>query len=104
MTDYLLLKDPTRCPGCGYKGRFPRNGVCGTCGLRLFPSLEYDFAAFDRDTAMNFWAFDRNRGWISRDHILIANAQPNKRTVNLPKLARDYGRHTTPDEVAKGQR
>lgn len=101
--DYLRLRNPNQCPNCGYRGQHPRNGSCGSCGTRLFPTLIYDFERFSQECFCNFWAFDRGggRGWINRDHLLVKGAKPQTRELNLPKLPKNYGQHTTPNEVVK---
>jgi hypothetical protein len=101
MNDYLLLIDPKRCPGCGFLGRYRRNGLCGNCGLQLFPSLNYDFPRFAAEVVCNFWAFDKDRGWVNRDHLLIHGAKPITRELNLPKLPKGYGTKTTPEQIAR---
>jgi hypothetical protein len=100
MSDYLLLRNPNSCPACGFTGRYPRNGVCASCGLRLFPSLNYNFQAFAAEVCENFWAFDKSRGWVHRDHLLIRGTRPQQRALNLKPLPEDYGKHTTPAQVA----
>lgn len=98
--DYLILGNPQQCPGCGSKGKHPKHGNCPNCGLRLFQGLDQLFQTFADEIGGNFWAFDKGgRGWINRDHLLIAEAEPQKRELNLPALSKDYGTKTTPAEV-----
>lgn len=100
MSEYIFLTNPNRCPGCGNVSRSPKNGFCGACGLRLFANVEQNFRAYSDETGQNFWAFDRNKGWIHRDHLLIKDAQPLSRKPTLPDIPEGYGKHTTPEEVA----
>lgn len=49
---------------------------------------------------MYWWAFDEIKGWVQRDHFMVENAEANHRFYKSPDLDTNYGRQTTPEEVA----
>lgn len=99
--DYLRLKNPKQCPSCGHRGNYRKNGFCGKCNMRLFSTV----GDFHQMEAMGlppvYWAFTKDDGWKYRDHFIVHNAKPNPRTIKLAKLPDDYGKKSTPGEVAK---
>jgi len=99
--DYLRLTDPKRCPSCGQKGQSRKNGFCGKCSTRLFSSV-CDFHQMEAQGLLpHYWAFTKDDGWKHRDHFIVHGAAPNPRTIALAKLDQNYGRHTTPQQVAQ---
>jgi hypothetical protein len=99
-TDYLLLKDPKQCPVCGHRSQSNKNGFCGQCGTRLFSTVG-DFGQMEANGLLpGYWAFTKPDGWKHRDHFIIPGAHPQCRTLNIPKLSKDYGKKTTPDAIA----
>jgi hypothetical protein len=101
MNDFLKLEDKTRCPSCGYKHRVPVNGSCSGCGVRLFPTTDPDFRRFTEETGIrHFFAFHNIDGWKHADHFLISDAKPLHRNPSINPIPKNYGRKTTPGEVA----
>ena len=99
--DFFRLLDPKRCPGCGFLGRYARNGMCLSCGVRLFPHTHNDFRAFEMAEGIrHWWAFDREHGWRHRDFFMVPDAKPLLRNPKINPLPKNYGRKTTPGEVA----
>lgn len=97
--DFLLLTDPARCPKC-YARRLTCD-YCPACGIRLF-SKPIEFAAFETGTGIrNWWCWHPSDGWKHRDHWMVDTARPNHCQYQLPDLPKDYGRQTTPGEVAQ---
>ena len=101
MSELLLLKDPCRCPACGQRRADPIRWKCISCGITLFSHTGYGFENFERETGcVYWWAFDKERGWMYRDHFIVKDAKPLPRDVALKPIPKDYGKHTTPGEVA----
>ena len=98
--DYLRLTDPKRCPSCGHKGQFRKNGFCGNCATRLFSSVGDFHQMEDQGLPPHYWTFTKEDGWKHRDHFIVHGARPNPRTIKLAKLPKDYGKRTTPSQVA----
>jgi hypothetical protein len=101
MNDLLFLNDRNRCPVCFVRRNGSNDGSCHNCGVRLFPSVNYDFKRFEDETPIRFWwAYDVRSGWKHRDHFMVVNARLQERHQASIKLDKDYGRKTTPAEVA----
>lgn len=100
MSDYLYLTDKQRCPVC-FARRCFADGNCHNCGVRLFTSINIDFQKFEDETPIRlWWAWTPESGWKHRDHFMVQNARPNVR-YSAPKIPdANYGRQTTPDQVA----
>ena len=101
-SDYLLLRQTWACPVCKAR-RDNVTGFCHNCGLKLFSSVDYDFAKFEQETNIrNWWAWDNERGFVHRDFFMVKDANPNHRVLKLDPLALDknYGRHCTPAQAA----
>ena len=100
MSDYIFLTDKTRCPSCKVRRSFI-SGNCHNCGTRLFNSIESDFHKFEAETGtVVWWAYHPAKGFVFRDHFMIPNAAPLVKRYEVDKIDRNYGRTTTPAEVA----
>jgi len=80
MSDFILLKDKTKCPNCS------RHSIghdhCWNCGMRLFKG-PINFAAFEADgNDRRYWLWTNDNGWIYRDHV-INGLQPLSAQVDL---------------------
>jgi hypothetical protein len=49
----------------------------------------------------NFWCYTEDDGWKFSDFFLVPNAKPQHRVLDLKPLPKDYGKHTTPQQVAQ---
>lgn len=69
--------------------------------MRLFSNQNINFDRFEEDTNIAvWWAFDKTKGWMYRDHFMIPEAAPMAKRFELPEVPKDYGKQTTPDAVA----
>ncbi len=102
MSEKLLLTDKNRCPQCGVRRIGSNSGLCHNCGTRLFPNILVDFQKYEDDgNVRHWWAFaSKEKGWMHRDHFMVKTARPQERHAPPPKIEKNYGRHTTPGEVA----
>lgn len=101
-SDYLLIKSQNECPKCFVRRSFV-TGFCHNCGVKLFTTVFQDFGKFEAETLIrNWWAYDVERGWMFRDHFMVASAKALVRVQPIDKKALDknYGRQTTPEEAA----
>ena len=97
MADYLLLQKPC-CPRCrcALVAHFRQ---CPNCGTMLF-LRPIQFARYEADGGfVNWWLYDKAKGWMHRDAIMIPEFKPNEREYKAPKLPDDYGRSVTPEQV-----
>jgi hypothetical protein len=105
MSAYLLLLDPLKCPACRVRRRNNYTAPCHNCGVKLFASTENDFKSFEQEAGiMYWWSFHRTDGWKARDHYMVEDLKPLHRVYTPPKLDKNYGRQTTPGEVAQAPR
>lgn len=99
--NYLFLTDVSICPACRCR-RGNHSGKCKNCGIQLFNSAEPDFNKYEADgNVPHWWAFHKFDGWKHRDHFMVEAAKPLHRKFVVPNLAKDYGKTTTPAEVAQ---
>ena len=71
------------------------------CCIRLFPHTNYMFNRYEDAGEIRHFYVWTNDGWKHRDHFMEKIARPLTREISLPKLPANYGKHTTPGEVAK---
>lgn len=101
MSNLLLLSHKNVCPQCFVRRNGEMDACCHNCGTRLFPSVNFDFQKYEDDgNVRHWWAFTNEAGWKHRDHFMVKSAKPQERYSPPPKIEKDYGRHTTPGEVA----
>jgi hypothetical protein len=105
MSDFIYLSDLNRCPKCFVRWQASQNKPCHNCGVKLFVSgPPQDADVMELETGMrNWWAWDSHRGWVHRDHWVVEGAKPLIRHYEVPKLDKDYGKHTTPEAVRAGK-
>lgn len=98
MSEYLLLKDKSKCPKCQSKGVRELPGACRNCGIKLFKATD-QIINFEADTGWReYWVYTTVNGWMHRTHLLdergkFIKRKPKalEREYNEPELDSDYG-------------
>ena len=101
---FVFLTDRHRCPKCLARIDVVSGANCRNCGTKLF-LRPIDFKKFEDETGLLYWwCWHHENGWMHRDHFMVEGVKPNHREYKVPKLPKDYGLHTTPEEVAMAPR
>jgi hypothetical protein len=99
MSDLILNLESKRCPHCRTR-RNNMDGNCHNCGTRQFSSLNVNFHEFEEETPIRYWwAWDKNRGWVHRDHVMMPERGPNNRWFRPVLPDKNYNKHITPEQV-----
>jgi hypothetical protein len=95
----ILIKDPTRCPGCASKNsiRWDQHRCC-ECNTKVFKPSD-DFVQLKRDWVISYWIyFPLNssgyfRGWVHSTHLQFrdSDVKPNDPAHGIEKPSASYG-------------
>lgn len=99
MSDTLLLKNWKVCPRCR-RIAVPANlpAVCRCCNVMLFRQ-RHAFELYAEQTGdREYYVFNTQLGWIHSTQI--KDPQALSRDYKPPKLPDNYGKETTPEEIA----